>query len=87
MKIYTPDQEPKNFTLVLYKDGFNKKDIDFRIETRSKRRFVNKLNSLPENFYAYLRVSYINSGSNWGDYETKKNLIKTFRSFIWEEID
>ena len=41
---------------------------------------------MPNEFYAYIRVSYKNFGANWGDYQSKSDLIYMFRAFIWEEV-
>lgn len=82
MEKYPPHKKPKNFTLVLFQSG---RELE-RFETHSRHRFTHKVNSLPENFSAYIRVSYINFGPNWGEYITKKDLVCMYKAFIWEEV-
>lgn len=82
MKNYLPHQTPKNFTLILFE---NEQVVD-RLETHSRNRFTNKINSLPENFTAFIRVSYKSFGANWGEYLTKEDLFCMYKAFIWEEV-
>lgn len=71
----------KNFTLVLYETGSNfKKRID-RLETKSIRRFRTRLKLLPDQFEAYLRVSYTGGGHNDGDYSNRTDLMFAFEAF------
>ncbi len=72
----------KNFTLVLYEIGSRyKKRVD-RLETKSIRRFRRRLKLLPDQFEAYLRVSYTDGGHNDGDYDNKADLMFAFEAFV-----
>lgn len=73
---------PKNFTLVLYKTGSDYQERMDRWETKSIRRFRTKLKLLPNQFEAYLRISYVNGGHNDGNYDNKTDLTFAFEAFV-----
>ncbi len=73
---------PKNLTLILYETGSRYKQRMDRWETRSIRRFRRRLKLLPDQFEAYLRVSYTGGGHNDGDYVNKTDLMFAFEAFV-----
>lgn len=73
---------PKNFTLILYKDGQSKKQVLKRLETRSKAKFTRRLKLINSQINAYLRVSYIGNGWNDGYYFSKDDLMSVYKAFI-----
>jgi len=82
MNIKNTESQPKNFTLILYREASQKSEKVYRVETKSKRRFSTRLKLLPPTFYGYLRVSYTDGGWNDGIYKTKKECLFAFKTFI-----
>ena len=80
MKIETV--RPKNFTLILYKIGTNRKKIIERLETRSQKRFTRRVKLIPKKFDALLRVYYSNKSWNDGDYFKREDLLLAYYAFI-----
>lgn len=73
---------PKNFTLILYKEGTNRKQKLERLETKSRIKFGRKLKLIPNQFDAYLRVSYSGKGWNDGYYQNIADLLLAFSAFM-----
>lgn len=73
---------PKNFTLVLYRKGFDKTQMIERLETKRVRRFLRRLRLLDKRFNAYLRASYMDGGWNDGYYQSRVDLMRAFNAFV-----
>ncbi len=67
--------------LVAYKKGSNFREKVYRIETKSKRRFYNKMRLLGDRFDCFLKVWYIDGGPNEGYFPGKEDLLMAYEAF------
>jgi len=82
IKSISPISKPKNFTLILYKDGSKKRVVIKRTQTKSQNKFSRRLKLIPNEFYAILRITYSDGGHNDGYYSNTADLMLAYEAFI-----
>jgi hypothetical protein len=71
----------KNLTLVLYENSSLKRRVIKRIQTKSQNKFTRRLKLIPDEFYVFLKVSYVDGGWNDGFYQNQNSLMLAYKAF------